>query len=75
LIRYPSTTAAGAAYRRFLTVYLADAGGKDRLKTKDERWTIARQREAFVVVVLGAPTEEVGDALLLATDKALRTVQ
>ena len=72
LVRYPTGTAAGAAYRRLLTVYLADAGGKDRLRTNDQRWTIARQKNAFVVVVLGAPTEEVGDALLAATESALR---
>ena len=75
LVRYPTGTAAGAAYGRFLTVYLADAGGKDRLRTNDQRWRIARQQGAFVVVVFGAPTEEAGDALLAATERALRGVR
>ena len=75
LIRYPSATAAGAAYRRFLTAYLPDSGGKDRRKTEDHRWTIARQQQAFVLVVFGAPTEEAGAALLTTTEKALRSVR
>lgn len=75
VIRYPSATAAGAAYRSFMTAYLPDAGGKDRLRTGGQRWTIARQRKAFVVVVFGAPTEEAGEALLKTTEKALRSVR
>jgi len=75
LVRYPSAAAADAAYRRFVAVYLADAGGTDRLRTADQRWTIARQHRAFVVVVFGAPAEEAGETLLAATEKALRRVR
>jgi hypothetical protein len=75
LVRYPTAPAAGAAYQRFLAEYLAGAGGKDRLKAEDQRWTIARQRKAFVVVVFSAPTEEVGEALLESTEQALRSVR
>jgi hypothetical protein len=73
LVRYPSATEAKEAYRSFLTAYLPDAGGKDRRKTEDRRWTIARQRDAFVVVVFGAPTEPDGETLLQATEGALRS--
>jgi hypothetical protein len=75
LIRYPSVTEAGAAHRRFLTAYLPDAGGKDRLKTEDQRWTISRQRNEFVLVVFGALTERDGEALLKATEGRLRSVR
>ncbi len=75
LIRYPSATEAGEAYRSFLTAYLPDAGGKDRRKTADRRWTIARQRDVFVFVVFGAPTEPDGEALLRATEGALRSAR
>ena len=75
LVRYPTAPAAGAAYRSFLAAYLPGADGKDRLKREDQRWTIARQRKAFVVVVFGAPTEEIGEALLAATEGALRSVR
>jgi hypothetical protein len=75
LVRYPTTTAAEAAYQKFRTAYLPDAGGADRRKTDNQRWAIVRQRQAFVLVVLGAPTEAVGEALLQKTETALRRVR
>ncbi len=75
LVRYPSATEAGEAYRKFMTAYLPDSGGRDRLKTEDQRWTIARQRNECVLVVFGAPTEREGEALLQATEAALRGVR
>jgi hypothetical protein len=71
LVRYPSPTEAGEAYRRFMKTYLPDAGGRDRLKTEDQRWTIARYWNECVLVVFGASTERDGEMLLRATEGAL----
>ena len=71
LIRYPDSKEAVDAYQSFMRVYLPDAGGKDRLKTEDRKWTFARQRNQFVVIVFGASTEDSGEALLKATEKKL----
>jgi uncharacterized protein DUF6599 len=67
VVRYPTAMAAGAAYGRFMAAYLPAAAGKDRVQTNDRRWTFARQRQAVLAVVIGAPSEEVGEALLAAT--------
>ncbi|HSB72602.1 MAG TPA: DUF6599 family protein [Candidatus Methylomirabilis sp.] len=75
VVRYPTATAAGAAYGRFMAAYLSAAAGKDRVQTTDGRWTIARQRQADLTVVIGAPSETIGEALLAATEKARRTAQ
>jgi len=75
LVRYPTATVAGAAYRRFMAAYLPAAGGKDRMQTNDGRWTIARQRQAVLAVVIGAPSEAVGEALLAATETAGRSAR
>lgn len=64
LIRYPSAKEAKDAYRSFMTAYLPNVGGKDRLKMKDQKWTMARERGEFLIIVLGAPTEADGEALL-----------
>ena len=72
LVRYPDAAEAGDAYQKFLAAYLPDAGGKDRRMTTDRRWTIARQRNEFVLVVVGAPTESDGEKLLQATEDRLR---
>jgi len=71
LIRYPDSKEAADAYQSFMKVYLPDARGKDRLRTEDKKWTFARQRNEFVVVVFGAATEDQGEALIKATEGKL----
>jgi hypothetical protein len=71
LIRYPDSKEAVDAYQSFMKVYLPDAGGKDRSRTEDRKWTIAQQRNEFVLIVFGAPTETNGEGLLKATEEKL----
>ena len=71
LIRYPDSKEAGDAYQSIMKVYLPDAGGMDRSKTEDRKWTFARQRDEFVVIVFGAPTAVDAEALLKATEGKL----
>jgi hypothetical protein len=73
LIRYPSVKEATEAYQSFIAAYLPDSGGKDLLKTEDQKWTMARQRGEIVIVVFGAPTANDAEQLAKATeDKSLR---
>jgi hypothetical protein len=71
LIRYPNLKEAGDAYQSFMKAYLPDARGKDRSKTEDGKWTFARQKNEFVVIVFGAPMEADAEALLKATEEKL----
>jgi hypothetical protein len=71
LVRYPKRKEAGEAFQGFMKVYLPEAGGKDRFKTEDRKWTFARQRNEFVVIVFGAPTEADAETLLKATEEKL----
>jgi hypothetical protein len=71
LIRYPNVKEAGDAYQSFMKVYLPDDGGTDRSKTEDRKWTFARQRDEFVVIVFGAPTAVDAEALLKATEEKM----
>lgn len=71
LIRYPNGKAAGEAYRSFMKAYLPDAGGKNGSKTEDQRWTLARRKAEFVLIVLGAPTETDAEALIQAVEEKL----
>jgi hypothetical protein len=71
LIRYPDLKETRDAYQSFMKAYLPDAGGKDRSKTEDQKWTIARQRNEYVLIIFGAPTEADGEALLKATEEKL----
>jgi hypothetical protein len=69
LIRYPDLKEAGEAYQSFMKVYLPDAGGRDRSRTEDRKWTFARQRNEFIVIVFEASIEVEGEALLKATEE------
>ena len=71
LIRYPNLKEAGDAYQSFMKAYLPDAAGKDRAKTEDQKWTIARQRHEFVLIVFGALTAADAEALLKAAEERL----
>jgi hypothetical protein len=54
-----------------MKAYLPDAGGKDHSKTEDRKWTFARQRDEFILIVFGAPTEADAEVLLKDTEKRL----
>ena len=71
LIRYPGLKEAQDAYQSFMKAYLPDAGGKDRAKTEDRKWTIARRKNEFVFIVFGSLTEVDAEALLNATEEKL----
>jgi hypothetical protein len=71
LIRYPDGKAAEAAYQSFMKAYLADAGGKDRLKTEDQRWTMARKKTEFILIIFGAPTETDAEVLIKTAEEKI----
>jgi hypothetical protein len=43
----------------------------DRARTEDRKWTFARQRNEFILIVFGAPTEADAESLLKATEEKL----
>jgi hypothetical protein len=71
LIRYPNLKEGANAYQSFMKAYLPDTRGKDRSKIEDGKWTFARQRNEFVVIVFGASTEADAESLLKATEEKL----
>ena len=71
LIRYPDSKEAVDAYRSFMKGYLPDVRGMDRARTEDRKWTFARQRDKFILIVFGAATEADAEGLLKATEEKL----
>ncbi|NWF53922.1 MAG: hypothetical protein HXY45_03915 [Syntrophaceae bacterium] len=71
LIRYSSADKAGRALESFRKAYMPDAGGRDRVKTEDRKWTLARQNKDSLLLVFSAPTENDAEALLRATEEKL----
>ncbi len=72
LIRYPKDMEAGSGMQSFKKAYMPEAGAKDRIKTEDHKWTLARRYKNFVHIVFGALTEADGDELLRATEEKVR---
>jgi len=54
-----------------MKAYLPDAGGRDHSRTEDRKWTFARQRNEFVLIVFGAPTEADAETLLKVMENKL----
>jgi hypothetical protein len=75
LIQYPDVREAEEGYESFMKTYLPDAGGKDRLKTEERKWTFARRWNDFVLIVFEAPTETHAEALIKATEERLSGVR
>jgi len=71
LIRYPDRKAAEEAYQSFMKAYLPDAGVKNRSRTEDQRWTLARKKAELILIVFGAPTEADAEALIKAAEEKL----
>ncbi len=71
LIRYPNSDEARISLESFRKAYMPDAGGKDRVKTEDRKWTFSRQQKDYLLLVFSAPTESDADALLKATEEKL----
>jgi hypothetical protein len=71
LLWYPNPKEAGDAYQSFMKAYLPDAGGKEGLKTEDRKWTFARHRNEFILIVFGAPTAADAETLLKVTEEKL----
>jgi hypothetical protein len=71
LVRYPNTDESGISLESFRKAYMPDAGGKDRVKTEDRKWTFARQDKDCLLLVFSAPTESDAESLLKATEEKL----
>jgi hypothetical protein len=71
LIRYSNLKEAGDVYQSFMKAYLPDAKGRDHSKTEDGKWTFARQRNEYVIIVFGTPMKADAEVLLKATQEKL----
>jgi hypothetical protein len=71
LIRYPNADEARISLESFRKAFMPDAGGKDRVKTEDRKWTFARQQNDCLLLVFNAPTENDAEILLKATEERL----
>ena len=71
MIRYPTGKEAADALQRFSGAYMPEARGKGRWRTEDGKWTVAKQQQKFVFVILGAPSQRTAEDLLKAAEQKM----
>jgi hypothetical protein len=71
LIRYADSKEANDALRSFLKTYLPDTQGNGIVKTEDGKWTAARRRNEFVLIVFAASSQSDAEILLKAVEDRL----
>lgn len=72
VILYPGAGRAAEAYRSFTGAYMPDAAKPGIVKTEDGRWTAARVKSGFVIVVFNAPTEASAVSFISQVEKNIK---
>jgi len=63
-IRYPDAKKAEQAYQSFTHSYLPDAKEPGRVKTEDNKWTVAKIKSNLLTVVFNAPSEALAEEMI-----------
>ena len=57
LVRYPEVKIASRAYKKFTEAYMPDAEEPGLLRTEDLKWTAARFKKNFIIIIFNAPSD------------------
>lgn len=71
MVRYPTRKEAGEALQKFVGAYMPEACGKGRCRTEDGKWTVTKQQEKWVGIILGAASQRMAEDLLKATEQKM----
>ncbi len=71
IIRYPESKTAAKAYENFSNIYLPDALESDLIQTEDLKWTLAKIKNEFVVIVFNAPSDTYARELAASVEKMI----
>ena len=66
LVQYTDEVRAERAYGNFIDIYMPDAGGLEKIKTEDDRWTAVRLDKNLLSVIFNAQSESHADGILEA---------
>ena len=56
LVRYPEIEKSAQAYINFLKAYMPDALEEGIVQTEDKKWTAARSKKDFLLIIFNAPS-------------------
>lgn len=58
VVRYPQESNASQAYESFTKAYMPDAQEGTMVQTEDGKWTAARVKDRFIVIIFNAPSAD-----------------
>lgn len=71
IVRYPKSSLAEKAYKRFMNLYIKATTKKSVIKTENNRWTAISLKGNFLIVVFDAHTEEAAFSKINALRKKI----
>jgi len=71
LIRYPEAGKASQAYENFSKVYMPDAREPGLVRTEDLKWTGARLKKDFLLIIFNAPSDSFVKEMLDSIQKGI----
>jgi hypothetical protein len=71
LVHYPTAKEAAEALQKFISTYVPEAGGRGRYRTEDGRWTMMKQMEEWICIILGVFNQRMGEELLKAVEQKI----
>lgn len=71
MVRYPTGKEAEEALQKFVGAYMPEACGKGRCRTEDGKWTVTKQQEKWVWIIIGAPSQRMAEDLLKAAEQKM----
>lgn len=68
ILKYPTAERAVGAYRKFMDKYMHDSGGHPFSKIENGKYSGAKVKDKYVIVVFDAPAREVAEKTVAATE-------
>ncbi len=70
-VRYPDFRKASEAYASFTKAYMPDAREPGLVQTEDQKWTAARAKRDFLLIIFNAPSSVFAEGILDKVEKKI----
>jgi len=71
LVRYPEIKKASRAYESFTEIYMPDARKLGMVQTEDLKWTAAKIKNDFLIIIFNAPSDSFAKEMIEKVDKKI----
>ena len=72
IIRYVNNKKATEAFRNFTEIYMPDASDKGVVQTEDMKWTAAKVKNGFVIIIFNALSDSFALKIIKSVEKKIK---